>query len=166
MAAAGMAATMQPTRGFRRRNRVFAESTPATGRVASTGACRSGAGHSSSSVCWSHALLGWGGFWVIAGATGASTRPIVVVVPFDVSADAPEAWRPFADQVTRELIRNLRKISRPAGACRAPSAFTFRDDKTRDHIRRQLPDVQYVLDGVVSISAGNDLAHHRGAGRL
>ena len=38
-----------------------------------------------------------------------------------------------------------------------PSAFTFKDNKARDHIRRQLPDVQYVLDGVVSISADNEL---------
>ena len=38
-----------------------------------------------------------------------------------------------------------------------PSAFTFKDNKARDHIRRQLPDVQYVLDGVVSIAAGNAL---------
>ncbi len=80
----------------------------------------------------------------------------VVVVPFDVSGDAPEAWRPFADQVTREVIRNLRKIS-GLRVVPTPSAFTFRDNKARDHIRRQLPDVQYVLDGVVSISAGNEL---------
>ena len=38
-----------------------------------------------------------------------------------------------------------------------PSAFTFKDNKARDHIKRQLPEVQYVLDGVVSISAGNTL---------
>ncbi len=68
----------------------------------------------------------------------------------------PTAWRPFADQVTRELIRNLRKIS-GLRVVPAPSAFTFKENKARDHIRRQLPDVQYVLDGVVSISAGNSL---------
>jgi TolB-like protein/Tfp pilus assembly protein PilF len=77
-------------------------------------------------------------------------------VPFDVSGDAPEAWRPFADQVTRELIRNLRNIS-GLRVVPTPSAFTFKENKERDHIRRQLPDVQYVLDGVVSISAGNSL---------
>jgi DNA-binding winged helix-turn-helix (wHTH) protein/tetratricopeptide (TPR) repeat protein len=82
--------------------------------------------------------------------------PYVVVVPFDVSSDAGDAWRPFADQVTREMIRNLRKIS-GLRVVPAPSAFTFKENKTRDHIRRQLPDVQYVLDGVVSISTGNSL---------
>ncbi|MFC4314109.1 winged helix-turn-helix domain-containing protein [Steroidobacter flavus] len=101
------------------------------------------------------ALLGWRTFasW---HAQPAPELPYVVVVPFDVSGDAPDAWRPFADQVTREAIRNLRKIS-GLRVVPPPSAFTFRDNKSRDHIRRQLPDVQYVLDGVVSISAGNEL---------
>jgi TolB-like protein/Tfp pilus assembly protein PilF len=80
----------------------------------------------------------------------------VVVVPFDVSGDASGTWRPFADQVTRELIRNLRKIS-GLRVVPATSAFTFKDNKVHDHIRSQLPDVQYVLDGVVSISSGNSL---------
>jgi TolB-like protein len=82
--------------------------------------------------------------------------PYVVVVPFDVSGDAPDAWRPFADQVTWELIRNLRKIS-GLRVVPAPSAFTFKENKARDHIRRQLPDVQYVLDGVVRISSDKSL---------
>lgn len=82
--------------------------------------------------------------------------PYVVVVPFDVSGDAPETWQPFADQVTREVIRNLRKIS-GLRVVPTPSAFTFRDNKAPEHIRRQLPDVQYVLDGVVSVSTDNSL---------
>jgi DNA-binding winged helix-turn-helix (wHTH) protein/TolB-like protein/Tfp pilus assembly protein PilF len=77
--------------------------------------------------------------------------PYVVVVPFDVSGDAPETWQPFADQTTREVIRNLRKIS---GMRVVPvsSAFTFKGKKTREHIRAQLPEVRYVLDGVVTIT--------------
>lgn len=82
--------------------------------------------------------------------------PYIVVVPFDVSGDARDAWSPFADQVTREVIRNLRKIS-GLRVVPATSAFAFRDDKSRDHIRRQLPDVRFVLDGAVSVSAGNAL---------
>jgi DNA-binding winged helix-turn-helix (wHTH) protein/TolB-like protein len=102
------------------------------------------------------ALLGWRIFASLQAGGPDAQSPYVVVVPFDVSGDAPEAWRPFADQVTRELIRNLRKIS---GLRVVPvtSAFAFSKNKDRDHIRRQLPDVQYVLDGVVSISAGNGL---------
>jgi DNA-binding winged helix-turn-helix (wHTH) protein/TolB-like protein/tetratricopeptide (TPR) repeat protein len=101
------------------------------------------------------ALLGWYSFASFQ-ARPPFDVPYVVVVPFDVSADVPDAWRPFADQVTREVIRNLRKIS-GLRVVPTPSAFTFKDNKARDHIRRQLPDVQYVLDGVVSVSADNTL---------
>jgi DNA-binding winged helix-turn-helix (wHTH) protein/TolB-like protein/tetratricopeptide (TPR) repeat protein len=101
------------------------------------------------------ALLGWYTFASFQSRP-VSDVPYVVVVPFDVSGDAPEAWRPFADQVTREVIRALKKIS-GLRVVPTPSAFTFKDNKARDHILRQLPDVQYVLDGVVSISADNTL---------
>ena len=101
------------------------------------------------------ALLGWRALasWQ---ARPAPELPYLLVVPFDVSGDVPDAWRPFADQITREVIRKLRKIS-GLNVVPTPSAFTFRDNKARDHIRRQLPDVQYVLDGVVSVSSGNEL---------
>jgi DNA-binding winged helix-turn-helix (wHTH) protein/TolB-like protein len=102
------------------------------------------------------ALLGWRILASLQAARADAELPYLVVVPFDVSADAPDAWRPFADQVTRELIRNLRKIS-GLRVVPATSAFAFNKNKDRDHIRRQLPDVQYVLDGVVSISTGNSL---------
>lgn len=99
-------------------------------------------------------LIGWR---VLAPhAPPKADLPYVVVVPFDVSGDAPEVWQPFADQVTREVIRNLRKIS-GLRVVPTPSAFTFRDNKSTEHIRRQLPDVQYVLDGVVSVAADNSL---------
>jgi DNA-binding winged helix-turn-helix (wHTH) protein/TolB-like protein/tetratricopeptide (TPR) repeat protein len=101
------------------------------------------------------ALLGWN-YFAPSDAPSGAEPPYIVVVPFDVSGDAPETWRPFADQVTREMIRNLRKIS-GLRVVPASSAFAFKDNKARDHIRRQLPDVQYVLDGVVSISGGNAL---------
>lgn len=101
------------------------------------------------------AVLGWRAVASFQARPGPDL-PYIVVVPFDVSGDAPDAWRPFADQVTREMIRNLRKIS-GLRVVPTPSAFTFKGNKARDHIRRQLPDVQYVLDGVVSISAGNAL---------
>jgi DNA-binding winged helix-turn-helix (wHTH) protein/TolB-like protein/Tfp pilus assembly protein PilF len=82
--------------------------------------------------------------------------PYVLVVPFDVSGDAAETWQPFADQATREVIRNLRKIS---GMRVVPvtSAFTFKGKKTNEHVRDQLPEVRYVLDGVVTVAADNTL---------
>jgi DNA-binding winged helix-turn-helix (wHTH) protein/TolB-like protein/Tfp pilus assembly protein PilF len=99
-------------------------------------------------------VIGWRA--LVPDAPPNAALPYVVVVPFEVSGDAPELWQPFADQVTREVIRNLRKIS-GLRVVATPSAFTFRDNKAPEHIRRQLPDVHYVLDGVVSVSADNSL---------
>jgi DNA-binding winged helix-turn-helix (wHTH) protein/TolB-like protein/tetratricopeptide (TPR) repeat protein len=91
-------------------------------------------------------------FWKMLAPAAGVDQPYVLVVPFDVSGDAAETWQPSADQTTREVIRNLRKIS---GLRVVPvtSAFTFRGKKSREHIRAQLPDVRYVLDGVVSVAA-------------
>jgi DNA-binding winged helix-turn-helix (wHTH) protein/TolB-like protein len=89
-------------------------------------------------------------------AAAGSDLPYVLVVPFDVSGNATAAWGPFADQVTREVIRNLRKIS-GLRVVPTPSAFTFKGNKTRDHVRAQLPEVRYVQDGAVSISGDHQL---------
>ena len=91
-----------------------------------------------------------------AGQTAAAGQPYVLVVPFNVSGNAAETWQPSADQTTREVIRNLRQVS---GLRVVPvtSAFTFKGKKSRDYIRAQLPDVRYVLDGVVNIAADKTL---------
>ncbi len=83
------------------------------------------------------------------------TRPYILVVPFSLSAADADKWLPFADQITREVIRNLRKIS-GLRVIPASSAFTFMQNKTPSFIHQQLPNVRYVLDAVVSIgSEGN-----------
>ncbi len=97
--------------------------------------------------------------WRLLAPTAAAAdadRPYVLVVPFDVSGDAAETWQPFADQATREVIRNLRKVS---GLRVVPvaSAFTFKGKKSREYIRAQLPEVRYVLGGVVSVAADKTL---------
>ena len=83
-------------------------------------------------------------------------RPYLLVVPFGVSENATEYHRTFADQVTREVVDNLRKIS---GLRTVPhaSAFHFRDDKSREHILDSLPDLQFVLDGEVSVAPDGTL---------
>jgi DNA-binding winged helix-turn-helix (wHTH) protein/TolB-like protein len=83
-------------------------------------------------------------------------RPYILVVPFGVSANANEYHRTFADQVTREVVDNLRKIS---GLRTVPhaSAFHFRTDKSREHILDSLPDLQFVLDGEVSVAPDGTL---------
>ncbi len=100
--------------------------------------------------------LGWHSFAPPAAA--GDTRPYVLVVPFDAAAGAGE---PQADQITRELIANLRKIS-GLRVVPIPSAFTFKGNKAREHIRAQLPEVRYLLDGTVS--AGSDRRLHISAG--
>jgi DNA-binding winged helix-turn-helix (wHTH) protein/TolB-like protein len=83
-------------------------------------------------------------------------RPYLLVVPFGVSANATEYHRTFADQVTREVVDNLRKIS---GLRTVPhaSVFHFRTDKTREHILESLPDLQFVLDGEVVVAPDGTL---------
>jgi DNA-binding winged helix-turn-helix (wHTH) protein/TolB-like protein len=85
-----------------------------------------------------------------------SGRPYILVVPFGVSDNANEFHRTFADQVTREVVDNLRKIS---GLRTVPhaSAFHFRTDKTREHILESLPDLQFVLDGEVIVAPDGTL---------
>jgi TolB-like protein/tetratricopeptide (TPR) repeat protein len=93
----------------------------------------------------------------VQGQIPTDLKPYVLVVPFDVSATGDEPWgKPFADQVTREIIRNLRKVS-GLRTVPAPSAFAFGADKTRPHIRAQLPDVRYVLDGLISIGSEKNM---------
>jgi DNA-binding winged helix-turn-helix (wHTH) protein/TolB-like protein len=103
------------------------------------------------------AALAWR-LWAPTPASGpaGADPPYVLVVPFDVSGDATETWQPSADQMTREVIRNLRHIS---GLRVVPvtSAFTFKNKKSREHIRAQLPDVRYVLDGVITVAADRTL---------
>jgi DNA-binding winged helix-turn-helix (wHTH) protein/TolB-like protein/Tfp pilus assembly protein PilF len=83
-------------------------------------------------------------------------RPYLLVVPFGVSENATEYHRTFADQVTREVVDNLRKIS---GLRTVPhaSAFHFRGDKSREHILESLPDLQFLLDGEVVVAPDGTL---------
>jgi DNA-binding winged helix-turn-helix (wHTH) protein/TolB-like protein/tetratricopeptide (TPR) repeat protein len=84
------------------------------------------------------------------------SRPYLLVVPFGVSDNATEDHRAFADQVTREVVGNLRKIS---GLRTVPQAstFHFRSDKSRDHILESLPGLQFVLDGEASVAPDGTL---------
>lgn len=77
-----------------------------------------------------------------------TTIPYILVVPFSVSSGEQTKWEPFADQTTRELIQGLRKIS-GIRVVPPPSSFTFKANKVRAHIANQLPEVNYIIDGVV-----------------
>lgn len=75
--------------------------------------------------------------------------PTLLIVPFSVSSEDPDKWQPFADQVSRELMQGFRKVS-GIDTVAPPSSFSFKYNKVREHIRQQLPKVNYVLDGVVA----------------
>lgn len=111
------------------------------------------------------ALLGLGvlGWWLWSGpeaqggisangrASAAHARPYVLVVPFDLSAGAPETWQPWADQVTSEVVRSLRRVT----GLEVPdqsTVFAFVGDKKSAYIRSQLPQAQYVLRGAVTFA--------------
>ncbi len=96
------------------------------------------------------------GFIVVLGFVGIrflgsfeDDAPYILVVPFSVSSANSQNLEPFTDQITREIIQALRKVS-GAKTVPPPSAFTFKNNKQRQHIKEQIPDVNYVLDGVVS----------------
>ncbi|MDH4166907.1 MAG: winged helix-turn-helix domain-containing protein [Gammaproteobacteria bacterium] len=95
-------------------------------------------------------------FLIAPSAPPELDRPYLLVVPFGVSENATEYHRTFADQVTREVVDNLRKIS---GLRTVPhaSVFHFRTDKTREHILESLPDLQFVLDGEVVVAPDGTL---------
>ncbi len=84
-------------------------------------------------------------------------RSGLMVVPLDVYDPQPEAAQLWANQLTRELIDNLKEISGLQTKERATS-FSFEDpkDRTQDNIRLKLPDVRYVLGGRMESQAGNN----------
>ncbi len=92
--------------------------------------------------------IGLSGAFVTGTDGDQTTPPYVLVTPFSVSATNHDKWDPFADQITRELIQDLRKIS-GIRVVPSPSAFTFKANKTRSYIRSQIPQVTHVLDGFI-----------------
>lgn len=82
-------------------------------------------------------------------------RTGLLVVPLDVYGAQPEAAQLWANQLTRELIDNLKEISALQTKERATS-FNFEDpkDRTQNNIRQKLPDVRYVLGGRMESQAG------------
>jgi DNA-binding winged helix-turn-helix (wHTH) protein/tetratricopeptide (TPR) repeat protein len=78
-------------------------------------------------------------------------------VPLDVYDPQSEGAQLWANQLTRELIDNLKEISALKTKERATS-FNFEDpkDRTLDNIREKLPDVRYVLGGRMESRAGSN----------
>jgi DNA-binding winged helix-turn-helix (wHTH) protein/TolB-like protein/Tfp pilus assembly protein PilF len=89
-------------------------------------------------------------------AQAPADRPYVLVVPFGVSDNATSYHRTFADQLTREVIASLRKIS---GLRTAPlaTAFHFRHDTSPEHVTSNVPGVRFLLNGEVSVAPDGTL---------
>ncbi|MGJ8679947.1 winged helix-turn-helix domain-containing protein [Paraglaciecola sp.] len=98
----------------------------------------------------------WGSTDAPVKVNSKTDQSTILVVPFSISSHHSETWEPFADQVTRELIQALRKVS-GVKTIAPPSSFTFKNNKIRSHIQQQLPNVNYVLDGVVSEGADGNI---------
>ena len=102
-------------------------------------------------------LVLFGSRYLLApAAPPVASRPYLLVVPFAVSANVTDYHRSLADQLTREVIDNLRKISALRTVPQS-TAFQFRDDAARERITERLPDVQFVLDGAVSVAPDGTL---------
>jgi DNA-binding winged helix-turn-helix (wHTH) protein/tetratricopeptide (TPR) repeat protein len=90
-------------------------------------------------------------------AEALADRPYVLVVPFGVSDNATAYHRTFADQLTREVIASLRKIS---GLRTAPvaTAFHFRTGASPEDVVENVPGVRFLLTGDVSVAPDGTLS--------
>ena len=97
------------------------------------------------------------GYWQLAPEqTQVQERPYILVVPFDVSGAEQQKWQPFAEQMTRQVIRDLRKIS-SLNVVPTSSSFTFKKNKTQKFIKEQLPSVRYVLSATINMDGQTNL---------
>ncbi|MDO6446247.1 winged helix-turn-helix domain-containing protein [Colwellia sp. 1_MG-2023] len=91
------------------------------------------------------------GYWQLtAEKTPAQDRPYILVLPFEAIGEEQQKWQPFAEQMTRQVIRELRKIA-SLHVVPTSSAFTFKQNKNRQYIQEQLPNVRYVLSATINI---------------
>ena len=80
--------------------------------------------------------------------------PHILVMPFEISSTEEGNWQPFADQMTREVIRKLSRIS-SLKVVPTASAFLFSQQANNGSLEDNLPQVNLVLSAVVNVSADN-----------
>ena len=95
------------------------------------------------------AVLTW--FLLLSPSKVTELRPYVLVKPFGVSSANNEKWQPFADQMTREVIRKLAQIS-DVYVVPASSAFALDGRLSHEEIKKALPNANYVLDAMVNVN--------------
>ena len=77
-------------------------------------------------------------------------------MPFEISSMEEGNWQPFADQMTREVIRKLSRIS-SLKVVPATSAFSFNQQTNNDSLEDNLPQVNLVLSAVVNVSGDSKI---------
>lgn len=82
--------------------------------------------------------------------------PHILVMPFEISSMEEGNWQPFADQMTREVIRKLSRIS-SLKVVPATSAFSFNQQTNNDSLEDNLPQVNLVLSAVVNVSGDSKI---------
>jgi DNA-binding winged helix-turn-helix (wHTH) protein/TolB-like protein len=101
------------------------------------------------------AVFGWR-YLGVADAPRDLQEPRLLVVPLDVYRGEPEAWQPWADELTRRLVTSLQQVSGLQTLGRATSfMFVEKQDKRHEFIHEKLPDVRYALGGMLDFSADN-----------
>lgn len=97
------------------------------------------------------------GLWaLLTSQPSQPSRPYILVVPFEISATDKEAWQPFAEQITREVIRELRKIS-ALNVIPSSSAFVFKQNKTHHFIQEKLPNVRYIVSATIDLDGYSNI---------
>lgn len=89
-------------------------------------------------------------------ASQPDNPPLVLVLPFGTSSADNEKWQPFADQMTKEIIRKLEHIS-ALRVIPAASAFSFRHGEPHQQIKQTLPKVRYVINAMVNVSTDSNI---------
>ncbi|MDO6569236.1 winged helix-turn-helix domain-containing protein [Alteromonas sp. 1_MG-2023] len=79
-------------------------------------------------------------------------QPYILVLPFNVSSNNDKKWRPFAEQITREMITKFGHLPE-LRVVPSSSAFAFKNDKTLTNIKTKIPNVTHVLDATVNVSS-------------
>lgn len=82
-----------------------------------------------------------------------NNHPYVLVLPFTVSSEESQKWQPFAEQMTREVIRKLRHLP-GLRVVPSASAFTFQEGNDLPHILQKIPEIDYILEATVNVNGG------------
>ncbi|MGQ8364300.1 winged helix-turn-helix domain-containing protein [Glaciecola sp. 1036] len=97
-------------------------------------------------------LIGF--LWFFSSTPTKRQNPHILVMPFEISSSDDQYWQPFADQMTREVIRKLSQVS-SLKVVPATSAFSLNQQNNNRSIEENLPQVNLILTAVVNVAGDN-----------